>query len=228
MSQNWTTDTFAAGHVAQTDLQNMENNFAVLKSCFSGAAAPADTVAFMLWGDTAQKVLKVRNNADDAWLGLMHGDTSEKRLAYRNAALEGYARDAGVTDKVIALKGGGTYVAGAATAGSWTLAGLTSVNESAHTHAGGSHTHALQNESDSVKSNDGWVRDPSKAPVIANGVVEFWEGTGASYTARNVLSDVTASGSANTGAGSAHNHVISHDGTSRIAAAVCILIYLDL
>ena len=104
MSQNYTIDCFGAGHTAQTDLQNIKNNFACLKSGFSGAVAPADTVGGMRWFDTAQKVFKIRNEGDTAWYGLMHGDVSEKRLVYRAAAMDGYARDAGVTDKVIALK----------------------------------------------------------------------------------------------------------------------------
>ena len=58
MSQDWTNDCFAAGHVAQTDLQNMENNFLALQSAFSGAVAPAGAVAGQLWHDTANNRLK--------------------------------------------------------------------------------------------------------------------------------------------------------------------------
>ena len=139
MAQTWTDDVFAAGHVAQTDLQNMENNYAALKSAFSGDAAPAGAVAGQIGFDTDsgalnKAVLKTRNEANNAWLGLFHGDVSEKRLVYRDAAMDGYARDAGVTDKVIALKGGATYLAGGATAGSFSI--LTA-NIEAHYHGNG-------------------------------------------------------------------------------------------
>jgi len=121
MSQEWTSNSFASGHVAQTDLQNMEKNFACLKSGFSGAAAPANTEGGMRWFDTTKKVFKIRNNGDTAWYGLMHGDGSEKRLVYRNVAMDGYLRDATVTDKVIALRGGAIYlVGGDDTQGTWT------------------------------------------------------------------------------------------------------------
>jgi len=58
MTQNWTIDCFAAGHVAQTDLQNMENNFITIKSQFSGAVQPVDAVDGLLWHDTTANLLK--------------------------------------------------------------------------------------------------------------------------------------------------------------------------
>ena len=212
MAQTWTDDTFAAGHVAQTDLQNMENNFACLKSSFSGAAAPANTVAGMLWFETDQLVLKVRNNADSAWYGLMHGDTSEKRLVYRDAAMDGYARDSGVTDRIIALKGGAIYVAGAATAGSWTIPDhtLLTAEVPAHTHgASGAHTHTVRGSATLGAANV--VRSGSRAESNLDDA-DAALSAGSDHTHTSV------------GGGGAHNH----GATYRPAAAVCILVYLDL
>jgi len=209
MVQNYTIDCFAAGHVAQTDLQNMENNFACLKSGFSGAAAPANTVGGMRWFDTAQKIFKIRNNGDTAWYGLMHGDVNEKRIVYRDAAMDGYARDAAVTDKVIALKGGAIYVAGAATAGTFAYTGFTA---DAHTHKWYNYTHGvIANSFDSVGAAENIVtNDPGAfagiyAYALAGGKLgdDYW--------------------TAATGGIS-----ITSDGADRPAAAVCILIYLDL
>lgn len=70
MSQDWTDDCFASGHAAQEDLQNIEDNFACLKSLFSGASAPSSPVAGLLWLDTTNHLLMVRNEANDAWLTL--------------------------------------------------------------------------------------------------------------------------------------------------------------
>ena len=67
MAQDFTDDCFASDHVVQTDMQNIENNFAALKSAFSGAAAPANTVAGMWWFDTATNILKLRNEANNGW-----------------------------------------------------------------------------------------------------------------------------------------------------------------
>lgn len=67
MSQDYTTDCFNSTNTGTTDLQNIENNFAALKSSFSGATAPSDLVAGMWWFDTTANILKLRNEANDAW-----------------------------------------------------------------------------------------------------------------------------------------------------------------
>ena len=67
MAQNWTDDCFAAAHDGQTDLQNIENNFQTLKSSFSGTSAPSNPVAGMLWLDTTNGQLKMRNLNNDGW-----------------------------------------------------------------------------------------------------------------------------------------------------------------
>lgn len=70
MSQSWTDDCFDGTHVGQTDLANMESNFACLKSSFSGASAPSNPVAGMFWLDTTNHILKMRNEANSAWISL--------------------------------------------------------------------------------------------------------------------------------------------------------------
>jgi len=135
MSQNWTDDVFAGGHVGQTDLQNMENNFACLKSMFSGGSAPSNAIAGMPWFDTTQKVLKYRDSANAAWLGLMHGDTNQKVWIYRDSTMDGWAIDSAVSDIVLAIKGGATYTTGGVIAGNWAQPG--------HTHTIPNHYHTL-------------------------------------------------------------------------------------
>ena len=70
MSQTFTDNCFASGNIALTDLQNMENNFAALKSSFSGALAPSNTIAGMFWYDTTANILKQRNELDTAWISI--------------------------------------------------------------------------------------------------------------------------------------------------------------
>jgi hypothetical protein len=67
MSQTYTADCYAAGHQATTDLQAFEDNFAALKSAFSGTSAPSNMIAGMAWLDTTLSLLKTRNTANDAW-----------------------------------------------------------------------------------------------------------------------------------------------------------------
>ena len=222
MSQTWTDDPFASGHTGQTDLQNMENNFLALKSMFSGASAPSNAIAGMPWFDTAKKVLKTRDNSNAAWLGLFHGTVDTKKLVYDDDVLDGYARDSGVTDKVIALKGGSTYTTGGATAGSWTIGGITSANESAHTHSTPAHIHPL--------ATSGTVSSKTADSYIAtDGATDHLRSLAAgAATFDKLTKNTTSSGSGTSGAGSAHNHTITQDGTARLYAAVCILLYLDL
>lgn len=70
MAQNWTDNVYQSDHVIATDMQNVENNFAAIKSCFSGASAPSNTVAGMWWYDTSNNILKIRNEANSDWLNV--------------------------------------------------------------------------------------------------------------------------------------------------------------
>lgn len=66
-AQDFTDDCFGTTHVVQTDQENVEKNFACLKSAFSGAVAPSNLVAGMWWFDTTSNILKIRNEANNAW-----------------------------------------------------------------------------------------------------------------------------------------------------------------
>ncbi len=81
MSQTYTDDCFAGGHVAQTDMTNIEANFAALKSAFSGTSTPSNTVAGMWWFDTTANILKLRNEANDAWLSIWDLDGNTPLIA---------------------------------------------------------------------------------------------------------------------------------------------------
>jgi len=70
MSQNWTDDLYSLSTVADTCFSAMENNFAALKTCFSGSSAPSNPLAGMLWFDTNSNILKLRNEANTTWLSV--------------------------------------------------------------------------------------------------------------------------------------------------------------
>jgi len=129
MTQGFVDNCYGRGHNAASDLQNMENNFAALRSSFSGSGSPSNPVAFQLWGDSTKEVLKCRDRLNANWLGLMHADASQKTWVYRDSAMDGWSVDSSVTDKVLAVKGGTTYTAGAATAGSWTCSGYDHIHQ---------------------------------------------------------------------------------------------------
>ena len=206
MTQVYTVNCFESSNVGQSDLQNMENNFAALKSNFSGTTAPSVSVeAGQSWFDTTKKLLKIRNQANSAWLGVMYGDTSQFIWVYRNTAPDGWVVSSALTDRVIAIKGGTYGATGGTTAGTWSISGLTnSATNLAHTHTGPSHTHTLN------KYYEGVQPDTPESPTT------------------NVIDAITmdASGTGATGSAlSTHGHTISSAATWRAAAAVGSLMY---
>lgn len=77
MSQDYTDDCFASAHNGQEDLANIEKNFACLKSSFSGASAPANPVEGLHWLDTTSHIIKIRNEANNAWLNFFNAATGK-------------------------------------------------------------------------------------------------------------------------------------------------------
>ena len=150
MAQTFTDNCFIAAGVAQTDMQNIETNFAAIKSSFSGTSAPSNIVGGMLWHDSTAR--KVRNYADSAWLVSLLGDTSQKMWVYRNDTCEGWVVDASVTDRVLAIKSasGSYFVNGGNPAGTWT--------QPSHTHTAGTigslHVHQIYNSSGDNNTDD--------------------------------------------------------------------------
>jgi hypothetical protein len=71
LSQAWTIDDInpaAGGSSPATDAPKIKESFESLRSNFSGATAPTDTVAHMFWADTTANLQKQRNAANSAWI----------------------------------------------------------------------------------------------------------------------------------------------------------------
>ena len=67
MSQDYVDNVYDSTFEVQTTMANLEKNFAALKSSFSGADAPSDPIAGIWWFDTTANILKLRNEANNAW-----------------------------------------------------------------------------------------------------------------------------------------------------------------
>ena len=79
-----------SGSSFRTDLNNC---LAAIISTNSNASSPSTTVAYMLWADTTTGILKIRNAANDDWVGLFQldgtltledGSASTPGLAFRD------------------------------------------------------------------------------------------------------------------------------------------------
>ena len=197
----------------------MEDNFEVLKSSFSGLAAPSEIEAGQLWFDTSKKILKVRNQADNAWLGVMYGNVSFKIWMYLNAAEDGWVQDSGITDRVLGIKGGSTYLTGGTLASSWIIAG------NSLSTAGSDHFHKFFDwQSTSVWKS--WEADGSTPETIYGGQRGDNQNAGKSlgddtigkyYCLTEDLWTKSADGT--------HTHSITSGGAWRMAANVGILVY---
>jgi hypothetical protein len=210
--QTYTDQSYTSGMEAPVSLQDFMDNMNSLKSSFSGAGSPSNTVSGMVWFDmSAGKAMKIRDKSNATWMGIMVADSGHKIWVYRNSAPEGWGIDSSVADVVLALKGGGGAfnVAGGSQAGSWVQPdGTISIAQMpSHNHPGGSHTHTV-------------IVEVAGAPYNQTGLVT---GIG------NALShpayvDAAAPGTATQGGDGAHNH----GSTYRPAAAVGCLMYMQI
>ncbi len=125
--------------------------------------------------------------------------TGTKMWFYADAAPSGWTIDATPSDNILAVKGGATYTTGGVQVGSWTVSGLTSNNESSHTHL-----------------VSGTTAAEAQTPVE--------QGSNSNDAAHE---DHTHTMSFTSGAGSAHNHTVTQDATWRPKANVGIICTKD-
>ncbi|WP_054031253.1 hypothetical protein [Desulfatitalea tepidiphila] len=222
MSQQWTDDVFDPNHVAATDLQNMENDFACLKSSFSGTGYPSNVVGGQVCHRPNGR--RARNYANNAWLGVLLGDANQKMWVYRNDTCEGWVIDPSVADVVLGIKGGAAAynVDGGNLAGSWTLSGLTH----AHTHTNGAHVHQWY---DRASGADRTFNSAGSATAIVGGGkqdIEISVNTGDVSSGIDMDCFTSSVGGQTTSAAS--TSAISSNGAWRPRAAVGTLQYPDL
>ena len=77
MSQH---DMNIANDIAPLVRADMNNALVALVTQSSGSSAPSTTYANMIWYDTGNNILKMRNEADDAWIDLFYLDQAADAL----------------------------------------------------------------------------------------------------------------------------------------------------
>ena len=77
MSQH---DFDIANQTAASARSDINSALQALASCSSGANAPGTTYANQLWYETDTNKLKMRNEADDAWITLLELDQANDRV----------------------------------------------------------------------------------------------------------------------------------------------------
>ena len=88
MSQDW-NDCTGSDSYSTAVLTKIKNKLAALRSLHSGSSAPTSTVAGMLWWDTANNLLKMRDSSDTAWVTLLSSciPNHEKTVAVHLGAI---------------------------------------------------------------------------------------------------------------------------------------------
>lgn len=113
MTQDYTPDCYDPDHAVNTDMSNIEKNFATILSLFSGSSAPGSPVAGQWWADSSSTMIKVRNRNNNTWLSVYNYGTGEVQIAstIRNTTLiKDQAIDpSSCTIKTAASSGGGGF-----------------------------------------------------------------------------------------------------------------------
>ena len=105
MAQNWTDDTYGPTHTAESDLLNIESNFAAIKSAFSGSSAPTGPVAGQFWYKTDTDELKVYDGTQ--WRKIINTSTNKVANA---ESVDGFSASATPTaDTLLVLNGSGRF-----------------------------------------------------------------------------------------------------------------------
>ena len=75
----WTDDCFNTNDTAEDNLNEVEENFQLLKDCFAGENAPNNPESGQFWLDTSSStyVMKQRNKDNDSWLTLWNLTTAD-------------------------------------------------------------------------------------------------------------------------------------------------------
>ena len=73
----WDDNVYASSNEIAVNMQQIEDNFQVLKATFASASAPSNTLAGQFWFDTNTNILKIRNEANDAWISIFNFSTNK-------------------------------------------------------------------------------------------------------------------------------------------------------
>ena len=105
MSQDYVDDVYDSTFVVQTTMANIEKNFAALKSSFSGATAPSNLIAGMWWFDTMTNILKLRNEANNAWQSVWNFSSNKPVISNLSNEITGAMIAAAIKDPAAGIAG---------------------------------------------------------------------------------------------------------------------------
>lgn len=110
MSQH---DMNIANDIAPLVRADINNALAALVSQNSGSSAPSTTYANMIWYDTTNNILKMRNEANDAWISMFYFDQAADALRVLQNTL--VTNTSGTQIGILGQQTEGTWIGGSST-----------------------------------------------------------------------------------------------------------------
>jgi len=229
--------------VLSGDINQIRENCVQLRKHESGASAPSNLVAGMLWHDTTGPYLKVRKADNGSWLYVLLGTAPctegqilatpaeinkacdltsngfftsggvRKILLYENVAPTGWTIQNTLDDKLVFVTKGSA--AGGQTGGTVHSTGSWTISGLAHTHTGPSHAHTTA----AGRNANYYSYDYAFATSGTFQSSAVTTAGAATYTMNRFITGAGGTGATGSGGGS--------DGAWRPAAYCCIIAALD-
>ena len=109
--QTWNTSPYTQQTVGDTTLTLFQAMLKSLQSNFSGATQPSNPVAGMWWYDTTSNILKLRNEANSAWISVFDFANSKAVNADKIDGFHAYAYDSPTANHLVTLNGSAQFPA---------------------------------------------------------------------------------------------------------------------
>jgi len=94
----WTDNIPAWGNQVSDDVGKIKDNFTEIKKSFAGAAAPANPQPGQIWLDTDNHLLKIRNEANNAWQSIWDVANNKPVIANLSGDITGAMIAAAIKD----------------------------------------------------------------------------------------------------------------------------------
>ena len=217
MSHNYYEDVYAPGHIAGDDISKITTNFNTLRAQWADPDSPVNQVAGMVWYDTDNKLIKIRNQANSDWLGSFIAETANVIAIYNSSTDDGWTDSGDSGDKILGIKGGSVMTTGGVSAGQWDISDL-------ETDTGtGTHGHQFF---DYVAGDLCNFYDSSGAAKLAS-TVSYYNTTADAFLVRYGTIAYVTKADLYTDKDT-HSHTVVADGGWRPAAAVVTMQYMSV
>lgn len=219
MSQH---DFSIANQTASSARTDINNALQALASCSSGATAPSTTYANMLWYDTANNTLKIRNEADSAWLSIAYVDQTDGAEIFDDTKV---VNSSGTQTGLIGDQAEATWETGTGTTESLVSPAKVKAAIDANTSTGVGISQSWQNPSRSVNTS---YQNTTGQPIMVT-VAYSTSNTAYLQVSTDNSSWITVSRTFQSGTHPAQSFIVPDDHYYRLSGSgVSVLVWAEL